>query len=146
MDYLKELKIQYVETNVKNPLKGQVEKPADVYKLFKDMENSDKEKIVGVYLTSRMAINSFEIVSIGAIERSFIMPKEIFKGALLTNSPRFIVLHNHPSGDPEPGKEDIKLIRKIEQQSEIMDIMMIDFIVVGHQNFWSWKAQEYLTA
>lgn len=146
MDYLKELKIKYVKTNVENPLKGQLGKPADVYKLFKNMENSDKEKVVGVYLTSGMVINSFEVVSIGGTEFSFIQPKELFKGALLTNSPKFIVLHNHPSGDPRPSAGDKKTIHKIQKQSEVMGIMMIDFIIVGHQNFWSWKSQEYLTA
>ncbi len=63
MTYLKELKIQYIETDIANLLQGQVEKPADLYHLFKDLEKSDKEKVIGVYLTSSMVINSFEVLS-----------------------------------------------------------------------------------
>ena len=146
MDYLKKLKIEYVETNIKNPLKGQVRKPEDVYLLFKDMENADKEKVVAVYLNSRMNINSFEVLSIGTTHKAWLSPKEIFKGALLTNSTDFILLHNHPSGNPEPGYADRFLIKKIEKQSAVMEIEMVDFIIVGRNKFWSSKADNYLSA
>lgn len=146
MEYLKKLKIEYVETDIKNPVRGQVEKPEDVYVLFKDMEKSDKEKVVAVYLNARMVINTFEVLSIGGTQISLLSPKEVFKGALLTNSVYFILLHNHPSGNPEPSARDRRMIKKIQMQSHIMDIEMVDFIIVGQRCFWSWKAQDYLTA
>ena len=105
------------------------------------MQNAGKEKAVAVYLNSRMVINSFEVVCIGGMEFGCLSPKEIFKGALLTNSPNFIVLHNHPSGDPEPSDDDRAVLERIRDQAEIMDIRMVDFIVIGEKGFWSWASR-----
>jgi len=143
MEYLKELKIKYVKSDIPNPLRRKVENPEDVYLLFKGLEHSDKEKVVGIYLDARMMINGFEVVSIGGSYESYFSPKEIFKGILLTNSVYFIVVHNHPSGNPEPSPADRRIIKKLETAAHHMDVRMRDFIIIGDDEFWSWKAGNY---
>ncbi len=143
MDYLKQLKIEYIKTDIPNPIRGQVEKPEDIYVLFKDMERSDKEKVVGVYLDARMLINSFEVVSIGSNNLALVAPKEVCKGAILTNSPNFIVLHNHPSGDPEPSPRDRRVIIQLQSAAKALDLRLIDFIIIGDGRYWSYKIGEY---
>jgi len=86
MDYLKQLKIQYIKTKVKNPLNRQVQAPKDLYELFKDLEKEDKEKVISVHLNARAEMNCFEVLSIGGTEFSLISPREVFKGLLLTKA------------------------------------------------------------
>lgn len=143
MDYLKELKIQYIKSKKKNPLQGQIKEPKDLVKIFKDLEKEDKEKVVSVHFNARMKMNCFEILSIGGIDMAFILPREVFKGIVLTNSVGFILLHNHPSGDPEPSSNDLKMIKLLKTAAKVLDLNFIDFIIVGDNGkFWSWRFEE----
>ncbi|MAG44430.1 hypothetical protein CL633_00900 [bacterium] len=139
MDYLKELKIKFVKTKIKNPLKGQIKQPNDLVKIFKDLETSDKEKVISLHLNARQIPNCFEVLSIGGVDLALVSAKDVFKGVLLTNSTGFILVHNHPSGDPTPSKQDQEIIKKLEKQAKIMEIDFIDFIIVGDNKFWSWR-------
>lgn len=142
MNYLKELKIQYIKTKTKNPVKKQIESPDAVYKIFKDLEKEDKEKVISLHLNAQQKPNCFEVLSIGGIDLALISAKDVFKGVLLTNSTGFILVHNHPSGDPTPSQQDQEIIKKLVKQAEIMEIDFIDFIIVGDNKFWSWKFEK----
>jgi len=140
MDYLKELKIQYVKSKIKNPLKGQIKNTKQVIELFKDLSKEDREKVVSIHLNARAKINCFEILSIGGIDLAFISPRDVFKGVLLTNSTGFILIHNHPSGDPSPSKNDLEMIKRIERITKDLDVEFIDFVIIGDDGkFWSWR-------
>ncbi|MAG44829.1 hypothetical protein CL633_02980 [bacterium] len=143
MDYLKELKIQYIKSKKKNPLQGQVQEPGELVKIFKDLEKEDKEKVVSVHFNARMKINCFEVLSIGGVDLAFVSPREVFKGVLLTNSTGMILLHNHPSGDPAPSDNDLKMIKLVQKTAKLLDTDFIDFIIIGDDGkFWSWRFEE----
>lgn len=141
MNYLKQLKIQYIKTKTKNPLKGQIQEPKALAEIFKDLEKEDKEKVISVHFNARMEMNCFEVLSIGGTEFSLVSPKEVFKGLLLTNSTGFIVMHNHPSGDPAPSDKDLQIVKELQHiTEEHFDMNFIDFIIIGDNGkFWSWK-------
>jgi DNA repair protein RadC len=139
MEYLKELKIKVIDSEVKNPVRGQVKEPEDLYQAFKDMESEDKEKVVGVYLNDMMEINCFEVLAMGSLD--YFKTSEVFKGALLSNSPNVILLHNHVNRSNEPSSFDRTLIKRLKEQSDIMEINFIDYIVVG-EGFWSFFSSE----
>ena len=142
MNYLKELKIKYIKTKIKNPVRKQVPSPKVLVKLFKDLEKEDKEKILSVHVNSKMIINCFEVLTIGGVDLALISAKDVFKGVLLTNSTGFILIHNHPSGDPTPSEQDFAMIKKLQKQAKIMEINFVDFIIVGDNgSFWSWLAE-----
>lgn len=143
MDYLKELKIQYIKSKKKNPIQGQIKEPKELVKIFQDLEKEDKEKVVSVHFNARMKINCFEILSIGGVDLAFVSPREVFKGVLLTNSTGVILLHNHPSGDPTPSENDLKMIKLVQKTAKLLDTDFIDFIIIGDDGkFWSWRFEE----
>jgi len=87
-----------------------------------------KNKIVGVHT-----------ISIGSLNASIVHPREVFKAALLNNANGIICLHNHPSGDPEPSRDDIETTRRLVEAGEIMGINVLDHIIIGEQSYLSMK-------
>ncbi len=128
-----------IDSEIENPVRGQVKDPEDLYKAFKDIENEDKEKVLGVYLNEMMEINCFEILALGSLD--YFKTSEVFKGALLSNSTNIILIHNHINGDKEPSSFDRAIIRRIKEQSDVMEINFVDYIVVG-DGFWSLFSSE----
>ena len=70
---------------------------------------------------------------------SIVHPREVFKAAILNNASRIICLHNHPSGDPEPSKEDIEITRRLVEAGEIIGIEVLDHVIIGEQRYLSMK-------
>lgn len=87
-----------------------------------------KNKIVGVHT-----------ISIGSLNTSIAHPREVFKAAMLNNASGIVCLHNHPSGDPEPSREDIKITRRLVEAGEIMGIKVLDHVIIGEQSYLSMK-------
>jgi DNA repair protein RadC len=137
MKYLKKLKIEFEKGEFKNPIKGQVREPAQIYSIFKDIKDWTKETLIGVYLDGNLNMNSYEILSVGGSSISLVLPDEIFRGAILTNSKYFILIHNHPSGKARPSEADKEVIAVLVEQSHIMQKKFLDFIIVGDDEHWS---------
>lgn len=138
MKYLKELQVKFVESTTPNRVEGQVRKAEDVYTLFKDLEDDAKEKVLALYLDISNHVNSFEVLFIGSEHSCLMSPRQVFKGALLSNSPAFILVHNHPSGNSKPSHADLSIVDQISAASKVMDIQFLDFVVVARDGFWSW--------
>jgi len=136
------LKIQFVKGEFKNPVKGQVREPKQIFSVFKDMKDWTKETVLGVYLNDKLEMNSYEIHSIGGVNVSLVIPNEIFQSAILTNSPYFILIHNHPSGKVVPSDEDREFIQVLKEQSQIMNRFFLDCIIVGEDAYWSMFEEE----
>jgi DNA repair protein RadC len=71
-------------------------------------------------------------------------PREIFKAAIEYNSASIILIHNHPSGNPEPSNEDISITRKIVESGKIMDIPVFDHIIVAGNTYTSFVEKRIL--
>ena len=82
-------------------------------------------------------IGFFE-VSHGAINASLISPREIFMRLCLCGATYFVLIHNHPSGDVMPSKEDVKITTQIKEAGKLMNISLLDHIIVGN-NYYSFK-------
>jgi len=135
--YLRKLKVEFVKGEFKNPIKGQVREPAQVFSVFKDMKDWTKETLIGVYLNDKLEMNSYEVLSIGGESFSLVVPDEIFRSAILTNSRNFILIHNHPSGNVAPSMEDKQVMCMLKSQSHIVNRHLVDFIIVGDNKYWS---------
>lgn len=142
MQYLKKLKLEFVKGEFKNPIKGQVREPAQIISIFKDIKDLTKETLIGVYLNDKLELNCYEIHSIGGASVSLVLPDEIFRSAILTNSRYFILIHNHPSGNIEPSAADKTIMHVLKMQSLIMNRTFLDFIIVGDELYWSMVEQE----
>lgn len=142
MQYLRMLKVKLVEGEFKNPIKGQVRAPNQVYSVFKDIKDWAKETLIGVYLNENLEINSYEILSVGGETTALVMPDEIFRSAILTRSRNIILIHNHPSGQVVPSDADREVMEVIKEQSHVMNRRLLDFIIVGEHTYWSMCEEE----
>lgn len=105
------------------------------------MRHLEKEHCMVVYLDTKDMRIGDEVLSIGNINSSIVSAREIFKGALRNNASSVILLHNHPSGNPMPSREDILLTRRLLQASKLMEIPLLDHIIIGDNTYTSLKEE-----
>ncbi len=108
------------------------------------LQNMQKECLVLLVLDSKNRILSDEIISIGTMNQSIADPREIFLRAVKKNGTSVILLHNHPSGDPTPSREDILTTERISKAGELIGIPLKDHIIIGHDSYISLNAEGYL--
>lgn len=92
----------------------------------------DREYMVVLMLDGKNRITSIHRVSEGTLNQSLVHPRETFKAAILANAAAVILVHNHPSGDPSPSKEDISITRRLKDAGELLGIRVLDHVIVGH--------------
>ena len=91
-----------------------------------------KNKIIGVFEISHGSVNS-----------SIVNPREVFQKALLANAVSIIVMHNHPSGDPTPSREDIEVTKRLVEAGKIVGVEVLDHIIIGDR-YSSLKEKGYV--
>lgn len=113
--------------------------PEDVFKYLNDMRNLNKEYFRGLYLDVKNKLIYDEIISIGTLTTNLIHPREVFHPAIQYKAVGIILAHNHPSGDPTPSEDDIKITQQIIQVGKVMEIDVLDHIIIGEKGFVSLK-------
>ena len=117
-----------------------IESPKDVFELLKnDLGDKKKEHFKILSLDSRNKLISIDDVSIGTINASLVHPREVFKTAIQHLAVSIILVHNHPSGDPEPSKADLEITKRIVEAGKIMGIEVRDHIIITKTKFLSFK-------
>lgn len=111
----------------------------DAFELLKGMARLDREHFVVLHLDVKGTCLGIETVSIGTVSASLVHPREVLKGCILSNSAKFMVAHNHPSGDPEPSDEDIAVTKRLADAGQLVGIPLIDHIIIGGDAFVSLK-------
>lgn len=99
----------------------------------------NKEHMCVLLLNAKNHIIAWETISIGSLTASVVHPREVFKPAIVKGAVSIILVHNHPSGDPTPSKEDIEVTARMVQVGKVMDIPVFDHIIVGGDKFVSLK-------
>lgn len=121
--------------------------PLIVAKLLNEifnLENQTDEHFVMLALnTKNRVIGAFEIC-VGTIDTSLVNVRGIMQRALLCNASRIMIAHNHPSGEPNPSKADKDVTIKIKQACELMGITLLDHIIIGEDDMFSFKAEGLL--
>lgn len=135
--YLRKLNIELVDGDFKNIVQKQVRTPEQVYSLFKDIKDHSKETLLGLYLDSELNGRIYSVLSVGSEEHTPCDPAEIYKMVIVTNSKVFILIHNHPKGDPTPSEEDKKIIEEIKEGAKKLKLTFLDFMIVGEDSYWS---------
>ena len=112
--------------------------PSDIYKLVKDeLINSDREMLLSVMLTVKNQLIGVETVSIGSISATSMIPREVFKSAILANAAAIILCHNHPSGELTPSDEDVKFTNLVVDAGELLGIKVLDHLIISNKGFHS---------
>jgi DNA repair protein RadC len=115
-----------------------VTSPQEIADIFIPLLRDDnKEKFIVVCLNSSNKIIKHETISIGNLNSSVVHPREIFKVAIDCASASIILIHNHPSGNPEPSNEDIRITKKIVESGKILDIPVFDHLIIAGETYTS---------
>lgn len=105
--------------------------------MIPQVANLDREQFIRLDLDAKNRLISREVVSIGHLTSALVHPREVFKAAILANASSVAFVHNHPSHDPEPSREDIELTRRLYRAGELLGIQVFDHVVIGGARFVS---------
>ena len=132
---IKEDTVEYSDT---------IKSPCDVAALAREvlgMHEMAEENFIILCLNTKNKIAGVHPVSIGSLNASIVHPREVFKAALLNNANGIICLHNHPSGDPEPSRDDIEITHRLVNAGNILGIKVFDHVIIGDGRYISLKEQ-----
>lgn len=125
-------------TDMKSKIK--ISSPEDVYGLYaSEMSLLKREEFRTILLDTKNSVISTEVISIGSLNSSIVHPREVFNSAIKKNSASMILVHNHPSGNPLPSKEDIVITIRLVEAGEIIGIKVVDHIIIGQGSYYSLK-------
>jgi len=115
-----------------------IKNPKEIASIFiPRMEHLNKEQFKIIMLNSGNQIKGEKTITKGILNASLIHAREVFRAAILESSAGIILLHNHPSGNPAPSKDDIKITKKLVETGKIMDIPVKDHIIVAGRKYFS---------
>ena len=137
MKYLRKLQIQLVKGEYQNPVKGQVRDPKQIYDVFKAIKDKSQETLIGVYLNNDLEVNAYDTLSVGSQTEASVFSDEVFNRAVITRSHYIILIHNHPSGNPNPSPEDKHTMQALQEGAKWLRKILLDFIIVGEETYWS---------
>ena len=111
---------------------------------MQDLRLLEKEHMILVMLDSKCRLIHDCVISMGTVNASLITPREIFSEALKFEAVSIVLLHNHPSGDATPSRNDIEVTRRIAQAGSLLGINLIDHIVIGDNAYTSLREKEFM--
>jgi len=120
--------------------------PAEVFARYGPlMEDLTREIFRVALLDAQNGLLKDVVVSEGTLSASLVHPREVFKPAILESAASVILLHNHPSGDPTPSREDLRLTRQLADCARLLDLRVHDHVIIGHARYVSLAERGELT-
>lgn len=113
--------------------------PADGAHLLSRMRSLEQEELWVVLLDTRTRVIKVAEIYRGSLNSSIVRIAELFRPAIETAAAAVIIAHNHPSGDPSPSPEDVKVTRQVVQAGKLLDIDVLDHLIIAGQGFASLK-------
>lgn len=137
-----EYKVMLVRDNKKTETETKFIKSSDdVNKIIQSYLNgADREHFVIVLLNRKNGIIGINTVSVGDLSSSIVHPREVFKPAIVAGAASIILAHNHPSGDPTPSSNDLRVTDQLKEAGDLLGIEVLDHIVIGDGRYVSLKA------
>ncbi len=108
---------------------------------FKDVQ---QEHFMAIYLDVKHKIIADQMISKGTLTSAMVHPRDVFHGAIKHCAQAVIVIHNHPSGDPMPSEEDLRVTQVLRKTGALMDIPLLDHIIVGSEEWYSYREEGVL--
>ena len=114
-----------------------LDRPEIVYEVFRPMTTLDRECVAVALLDARNRLVGIHAVHVGTATHSVVGPGDVFKAAILANARGIVLVHNHPSGDPNPSEDDVELTRRLRTAGQTLDIHVLDHVVVANDGYVS---------
>lgn len=112
--------------------------PAQVFEFFHhELRDNRKELFLILLLDGKNRITRKVQVSEGSLNQSIVHPREVFAPAVRESAATVIFIHNHPSGDPAPSREDREITRRLKEAGDILGIKVLDHIIIGDGSYYS---------
>ncbi len=111
---------------------------------MEELRHENREKLMLCMFDSQSVLLGDEMISVGTVNASLVSPREIFIRALMRQAVHIILLHNHPSGVPLPSTQDKLVTRKIQECGEMLGIHLSDHIIIGDNQYFSFKEENLL--
>ena len=106
--------------------------PGDVADIVgPDMATLDREHFRVLLLNAKNTVTAIEDVTIGGLDSSMVHPREVFKSPIRRSAAAVILVHNHPSGDPTPSPQDVKVTRRLIRAGNLLGIEVLDHVIIG---------------
>ncbi|MCF7925902.1 MAG: DNA repair protein RadC [Candidatus Izimaplasma sp.] len=119
--------------------------PESIYSYIKhDIANQNQEHFIALFFTTKGALIKHETLFIGTLNSAVVHPRVLFKKAVLHSAASFVVCHNHPSGDPTPSQNDLKITKTIKENATMMAIVFMDHVIIGKDKYFSFKEKGLL--
>lgn len=115
---------------------------ADYY--MQDLRHLNREQVILILLDSKSKIIKDMVISSGTVNTSIMPTREVYIQALKYEAVNIILIHNHPSGDPSPSGEDIRVTKRLKEAGNLIGITLMDHIIIGDNKYISLKEQGYL--
>ncbi|UAL54819.1 DNA repair protein RadC [Metabacillus dongyingensis] len=112
--------------------------------VMEEMRFLSQEHFVCLYLNTKNQVLHKQTVFIGSLNASIVHPREVYKEALKRSAASIICIHNHPSGDPTPSREDIEVTKRLTECGKMLGIELLDHLIIGEQKYVSLKEKGYL--
>lgn len=122
-----------------------VSSPGDAAGLvMEEMRHNLREHFRVVLLDTKNKVMGIEEISIGSLNTSLVHPREVFRPAIRKACASVILIHNHPSGDPTPSREDLDVTRRLVEAGKLVGIEVLDHLVIGDGKFVSFREKGLL--
>ena len=108
------------------------------------LRHEEQETLICMMLDTKEHLLGEKVISRGTVNASIISPRELFLTALSYHAVSILLVHNHPSGDASPSKEDKLITRRIAAAGELLDICLLDHIIIGDHEFCSFLQEDLL--
>jgi DNA repair protein RadC len=117
---------------------SQIQSPTDVFNAFKALFcNQVRERFIVIWLSSSNHVMGYEVITEGLLNSSLVHPREVFRGAIVATCASVILMHNHPSNNLEPSREDISITKQIVEAGKIIGIPVHDHIIFTNDTYTS---------
>lgn len=105
--------------------------------------NPECECFVALLLNTRRRVKGHQLISIGTLDTLLVHPREVFRGAIIAAAAAVVIMHNHPSGEPQPSEADIKVTRDLIRAGQLLKIEVIDHVIMGRPKHCSLRELGY---
>jgi DNA repair protein RadC len=109
--------------------------------VMEELRFKKKEHFKVILLDTKNYVISTELISVGSLNSSIVHPREVFNPAVKKSAASMIMIHNHPSGEPEPSHEDVVLTNRLDECGKLMGIKVFDHIIIGDGVYFSFKEE-----
>lgn len=123
-----------------------IHNPSDVYTVAEEegLNEAQQEELWVLHLNTKLDVALMTMVHKGGANQARVHLPDVFRPMIASGAVSFIMVHNHPSGDPEPSPDDVRITRLIQEAGKLLEIDLLDHIIIGNGRFISLKERGFM--